>query len=92
MWKLGNSWDTRETPDNGEETPVDAGRGFRGRGRGESMKESLPLTLCTYVRIPMSISIPCMGKGWGEMGKELGESPPSAVCMYVTITMNHIMM
>ena len=36
-------------------------------GEGGSMKESLPLTLCTYVRIPMPISIPCMGKeGSGE--------------------------
>ena len=56
------------------------------------MKESLPLTLCTYVRIPMSISISHMGKRGMGVGREPGESPPSAVCMHVTITMNYIMM
>ena len=91
MWKLGSNWDTRNTSDNRGETPVKGGRWSRRKWgkEGESMKESLPLTLCTYVRIPMSISISCMG--WG-VGREPGESPPSAVCMYVTITMNYIMM
>ena len=66
------------------------GGGLReGRGR-ELMKETLPLTLCTYVRIPIPISISCMGKR--GLGKDPGESPPSAVCRYVTITMNYIMM
>ena len=65
MLKLGSNWDTRGTPNNGGETPVEPGRWSRGMG-GRSMKKSLPLTLCTDVRIPMSISIPCMGEGeWG---------------------------
>ena len=39
------------------------GGGLReGEGEGELMKESLPLTLCTYVRIPTPISISYMGK------------------------------
>ena len=54
------------------------------------MKETLPLALGTYVRIPMPISISCMGKG--EVGREPGENSPTAVYMYVTITMNYIMM
>ena len=52
------------TSDNGGETPVEPGKWSRGRRRErESMKGSLPLTLCIYVRIPMPISIPYMGKG-----------------------------
>ena len=39
----------------------DGGGGWRGRIN----EESLPLTLCTYVRIPMPTSIACMGK-WGN--------------------------
>ena len=61
-----------------------------GGGEGRSTKESLPSTLYTYVGIAMSISTPCMGKcGKGEGA---GESPPSAVCMYVTVNMIYIMM
>ena len=58
---------------------MEPGRWSRGRdwGEGESMKESLPLTLCTYVRIPMPISTSYMGKGGGERaGRKL-----SAVCI-----------
>ena len=65
MQKLGSNGDSKGTSDNGGETPVEPGRWSRGRSRGEggSMKESLPSTLCTYMRIPMSTSILCMGKG-----------------------------
>ena len=69
MRKLRSNWDTRGTSDNGGETAVEPGRWSRGGGLGEggeegqSMKGSLPSTLCTYVRIPMSTSTSCMGKG-----------------------------
>ena len=40
-----------------------------GEEEGEIMKKTLSLTLYTYVRIPMPISVSCMGKGGGRRGK-----------------------
>ena len=49
---------------------MEPGRWSRGGGGGEgrSMKESLLLPLCTYVRIPTLVSISCMGKGGSGEG------------------------
>ena len=58
-----------------------------GMGRGRT-NEGITSIDIMYVIMPMLILISCMRKG---VGSEPGESP-SAVCMYVTIIMNYIMM
>ena len=74
-----------------DEKPQWSERGCLREGKeGELIEKILPLMLYIYVRIPMPISISCTGKG-RKWGGARGSSP-SAVCMYVKSTMNHIMM
>ena len=75
MWKPGSNPDVRGTLDNGGESPAEQWGGL-GKVVGEGckfMKETLVLMICTYVRIPMPISISCMGKGreWGGIRGKL---------------------
>ena len=90
--KLGSKGDTKGTLDNEEETPVGEGRWPReGWGR-EIINDGITSIEIMYICENINVNLNILFGEEEGVGREPGDSPPSAAWMYVTITMNYVMM